>query len=329
MTATAKTLSTRVSQPEQIRPIQLPQDLSAVADLIEMCFAPTLDADGRRFIRQMRRAGQSARSYRNFHRLSPSIKGFVWVEDRQIIGNLNLIPVTVKSRRAYLIVNVAVHPDYRRQGIAHTLTATGLQLAQDNGGAEAWLQVDHRNVSAQHLYHSFGFEEQAQRTAWHSQVDTAGIKSPSVVKVTQRHRSNWKDQRFWLQALYPPTVRWNLPININLLAPGFLAGLSRFMMEQKNQQWSAHKNGRWIGSATWQKSHNQADWLWLAAPPENREEAIRALLPNAIRDLRASQQISAHRTLAVNFPAGDSTAAFEAAGFHHHQTLIWMNKILK
>lgn len=329
MTATAKTLSGGASQPEQMRPLQLPQDLSAVANLIETCFAPTLDADGRRFIRQMRRAGQSARSYRNFHRLSPSIKGFVWVEDRQVVGNLNLIPVTVKGRRAFLIVNVAVHPDYRRQGIAHTLTAAGLQLAQERGVAEAWLQVDHRNSTAQHLYHNFGFEEQARRTVWHSQADAAGSKTPPGVRITKRKKADWNEQKLWLQALYSPKIRWNIPININLLAPGLLAALGRFMMEQQNRQWSAYKNGQWIGSVTWQKSFNQADWLWLAAPPENREEAITALLPNAIQDLRARHQITGHRAMAVNFPAGESTVAFESAGFHHHQTLIWMNKNLK
>lgn len=311
-----------------MRPIQLPKDLRAVADLIELCFAPTLDEDGRRFIRQMRRAGQNARSYQNFHRLSPAIKGFVWEEGGQIIGNLNLIPVTVKKRRAYLVVNVAVHPNFRRRGIARALTAAGLAFAKQRGTAEAWLQVDQDNESAQHLYQSFGFTEQARRTVWHS-TDSHDSHPPLTVRVTPRKRAEWKTQKYWLEQLYPLSVRWNLPINIDLFGSGLFTSLLRFLTEQNFQQWSAYKNGRWVGTLSWQSSYSQADWLWIAAPPENRYEAVSALLPNAIRDLRMHRKISANRTLAVNFPAGDAIAAFEAAGFEHHQTLIWMNKLLK
>lgn len=37
-----------------IRRFDIRRDLNMVADLVELCFADSLDADGRRYIRQMR-----------------------------------------------------------------------------------------------------------------------------------------------------------------------------------------------------------------------------------------------------------------------------------
>ena len=41
---------------ENIRPFDAYRDLGAVADLIEICFADTLDADGRGYLQRMRSA---------------------------------------------------------------------------------------------------------------------------------------------------------------------------------------------------------------------------------------------------------------------------------
>ena len=126
MTAITKPHSTLTTPPPQLRPIRLPGDLPAVADLVEMCFEATLDADGRRFIRQMRQAASQKRNYPGRTGTLATVKGFVWVEKGEIVGNVNIIPVTIQRRRSYLIANVAVHPDYRRQGIARILTEAAL-----------------------------------------------------------------------------------------------------------------------------------------------------------------------------------------------------------
>ncbi|HKJ28326.1 MAG TPA: hypothetical protein VJ965_11855, partial [Anaerolineales bacterium] len=173
------------------------------------------------------------------------------------------------------------------------------------------------------------FTERARRTVWHSLQDGLEIQTPPGIQVTSRKSSDWKMQKRWLNELYPPDVRWNMPLNAVILRPGLLMGLLRLLSEQSFQQWSAYKNGKWIGSLSWQTSYAMADWLWLAAPPEARRQAVAALLPHAIRDLRAAKKTAINRTMSVNFPAGDSADAFEAAGFEHHQTLIWMSKSLR
>lgn len=323
MTATSKLAPMAAANP-QLRPIRIPSDLSAVADLVELCFAATLDEDGRRFIRQMRRAGSRS----GLGGLPPTIKGFVWVEQGEIVGNLNLLPVMVRGQRAYLVANVAVHPDFRGRGIAHQMTQAGIALAAQNRVRRLWLQVDEKNLIAQQLYRDFAFVERARRTLWHSQSSLAegDVRLPASVQVRLARANTWKQQHYWLNQVYGPDVRWNLPIHIRQYAPGLLGGLLRMLSEHKTKQWAAFHRGEWIGSVTWQHSYAQADWLWLAAPPEKRSLAILALIPQVYRTLREEKMIKPGRVLAVNYPAGDSAEAFETIGFKNHNTLIWMER---
>lgn len=327
MTATGRFLTTLAERHPQMRPIRLPGDLHDIANLVELCFEDTLDADGRRFIRQMRRAASMGRPYPGFGGPLQTVKGYVWEEAGRIVGNINLIPVRMHHRRAYLVANVAVHPDFRRRGIAHRLTEAALAFAEMRGVPQAALQVDIGNQVAQSLYQSYGFEEKARRTVWHLD-GSVEIKLPPSVSVGPRQREDWPKQRDWLDALYDRHVRWNLPLGRSVYAPGVFGGIMRMAYEHKIRQWSASHHGEWIGSLTWQSSYNQADWLWLAAPPDKLELATCALVPYARRDLLEHNLIKPGRPLAVNFPAGQNEQAFEAVGFKQHNTLIWMEKEL-
>ena len=90
-------------------------------------------------------------------------------------------------------------------------------------------------------------------------------------------------QRKWLDYYYNHHVRWNLPVNQTLYAPGIFGVLTRAFHTHKVRQWSANHHGEWIGSLIWQSSYNQADWLWLAAPPDKLELAICTLIPPPAR----------------------------------------------
>jgi ribosomal-protein-alanine N-acetyltransferase len=61
------------------------------------------------------------------------------------------------------ILNLAVHPDYRRRGIARRLLAQGLARARTLGAELAWLEVRPSNRAARALYQSFGFKEVGRR----------------------------------------------------------------------------------------------------------------------------------------------------------------------
>jgi ribosomal-protein-alanine N-acetyltransferase len=65
------------------------------------------------------------------------------------------------------ILNLAVHPDHRRQGTARRLLAEGMALAQTLGAKIAWLEVRPSNHAAQALYESFGFKEMGRRPGYY------------------------------------------------------------------------------------------------------------------------------------------------------------------
>jgi len=325
MTATGKILSTLVERHPQMRSIRLPGDLPEIADLVELCFEATLDDDGRRFIRQMRRAASQRTPYTGMGGLLPPVRGYVWVEAGRIVGNINLIPARIEGQRAYLIANVAVHPDFRRRGIASILTEAALALAGARRVARTALQVDANNLEAQSLYRAYDFIEKARRTVWHTHTGI-DIKLPPSVTVRARQWKDWRQQRAWLDHYYDPHVRWNLPFDLYMYAPGLIGWLLRTLNQYESRQWSAMHHGRWIGSLVWQSSYNQADWLWLAAPPDKLELAACALIPHARQALLQQNLIKPGRLLAVNFPAGINQQAFEAIGFKQHNTLIWMER---
>ena len=56
------------------------------------------------------------------------------------------------------IMNLAVHPRHRRQGIAKALLQEAMHRARAQGAEAAWLEVRPTNQAAQALYESFGFQ---------------------------------------------------------------------------------------------------------------------------------------------------------------------------
>lgn len=305
-----------------IRPIEIQHDLMKIADLVELCFSDSLDADGRRYVHQMRASARSGTFVGVAGRLAQPLKGFVWEEDGNLIGNLNLLPVTAVKKRAYLIANVAVHPDSRRKGIANALTDAGLDYIYSRGVRSVWLQVDESNSGALSLYQKVGFAERARRTTWHSKRNSPQEEGPTLsqeIQIRPRKSSDWLQQKRWLNQNYAMDVRWHLPLKSNLLRPNFTGVLTRIFSDKRIKQWSAWQGSDHIGSIAWQSSYTQADWLWMAVSKEAEHEAIVHLLNHT------RQALPTRRTLAVNYNSGVKPEAFQAAGFRNHQTLIWMH----
>jgi ribosomal protein S18 acetylase RimI-like enzyme len=305
--------------PSHLRAVDMSRDLKAVADLVELCFAKTLDADGRRYIRQMRAAARNPRAMAVADRATTALHGFVWEEDGKIVGNLSLLPVLAEGRRSYFLANVAVHPDYRRRGIARSLTEAALEFTRQKGISSVWLQVNEENPGAIQLYKDFGFKERTRRTTWHSSPHAPAVRLPASIAVGPRRSEDWHTQRQWLEHAYPKLLRWHLTIHTGLLKPGFLGAINRIFSERNIRQWSATQRGDLIGTVSWQSSYSQADWLWLAASPQHQELAILSLLPHVQKSLNRQ------RMLALNYPADVAVSALESVGFRPHQTLLWMH----
>jgi GNAT superfamily N-acetyltransferase len=309
-------------RPSSIRPFDARRDLGRVADLIEICFADTLDPDGARYIQRMRSAAGDPNLMR-WATLSAewgnrTMGGYVWEEDGRLVGNLSLIPYAVHGGRRYLIANVAVHPEYRRRGIARRLTSQAVDFCRQRGISEVWLHVREENDPAVSLYRSLNFVERARRTTWHSQSDYPRGEIPAGLALGKRRKEDWDLQRQWLGQNYPPEVTWHLQLSMNTLKPGLAGALARLFGETYLQQWSVQRDHHLLATVAWQASSTFANILWLAASPQVDDEAVQAVL------LHARRQISSRRPLSLDYPAQQSSDAIRSAGFKAYQTLIWM-----
>jgi ribosomal-protein-alanine N-acetyltransferase len=65
------------------------------------------------------------------------------------------------------IATIAVHPDFRRQGIGTALIATGLQNLIPRGAVSATLEVRAGNITAQEMYRHFRFKTVGRRKAYY------------------------------------------------------------------------------------------------------------------------------------------------------------------
>jgi GNAT superfamily N-acetyltransferase len=310
------------SQPKQLRPFDARRDMLPVANLIESCFSSSLDPDGRRYLGHMRsvakRSGRSRWISLAYSTNTIPMAGFVWEEAGVLVGNLSLIPFISQGSRIFLIANVAVHPDYRRKGIARALTTAALTKSQKRFASATWLQVRHNNQAALDLYTKMGFSPRAQRTSWVASPRTMRGEPPLGIRVTFRRSSHWSLQRSWLDQNYPPALRWHFPLKQLSLKPGILGWLYRFFNEIDVRHWSVERDQKLLGVVSWQGSRRYADNLWLAAPPQQEDLVLSSVLPYIHRERTLS------RPVALDLPDDRAAKSLADTGFEKTSTLIWM-----
>jgi ribosomal protein S18 acetylase RimI-like enzyme len=74
-------------------------------------------------------------------------------------GAAAAVGLAVLDRRLLGLLNIAVDPAHRRQGLGRRWVETALAFGEENGAAWAWLQVEAANAPALALYKAFGFKE--------------------------------------------------------------------------------------------------------------------------------------------------------------------------
>ena len=311
------------------RPLNILRDLPRVADLMELCF-DNIDNEGKAYIQQMRRTGRDASFLLKARNslVGPSIpfSGFVWEQDKRIVGNASLVNFLYKGRRIYLIANVATHPDYRRRGIATSLTKKIMQHACRRGVQAIWLHVRADNPGALKLYSDLGFEERARRTTWMIRKNSSTLPPPldrsdrpdGLPTVTRRHPRFWPQQLAWLKKLHPEELNWYWHVSWRNLQPGLWNWAYRTFIEMDLHQWAVQKDDQLQGTLAWIPS-SRSSLLWLACDPDASTESITRMLQQARRDLSYRQYIK------LEHPAGLQDEAIRAAGFDFYRTLIWMH----
>jgi GNAT superfamily N-acetyltransferase len=313
---------------KHLRPFDVQRDLRAVADLVELCFADTLDPDGRNYLARMRLAA-SGSSFLNMAKgwSAAPWAGYVWEEDGKIVGNASLIPYYIKTRRFFLIANVAVHPSYRRRGIARQLTEQAIEYSRLRHVPAAWLHVRQDNQAALKLYTSLGFVERAIRTTWLGEADQTlagsingtSSETPPGLRFIVPNGSHWPLLSAWLNRSYSPELSWHMPFHSNNLRPGIVGVLSRLFYNTYIRQWGVMQNGRLSAAIAWQATGSYANVIWLAAPLKGDELAVRELLKYMRR------HSPTRRTMTLDYPALQYTRSIQEAGFVEQQTLVWMS----
>jgi GNAT superfamily N-acetyltransferase len=281
-----------------------------------------MDEDGRNYLQQMRRAGQDNVFLRwassAVETASMPLSGYVWEENREIIGNVSLIPYRHARKKYCLVANIAVRPEYRKRGIGRALTLTAMQHAKQHHFDETWLHVRDDNPVAIGLYRSLGFTELARRTTWQAQPDRNATTGYPGIIITGRTARDWPAQETWLRRLYPDLLTWYQPLPWYSLRPGLGPTLYRFLSDYDMRHWVVRKDNLPAAVMSWQAMAGRTNRLWAAIPPEGNENVLTALL------LHARHELSWREKISLDFPAGQYNASIEAAGFHLHRTLLWM-----
>ena len=79
----------------------------------------------------------------------------VALDDQQVVGYVGSQTVLGETD----MMNIAVHPNYRRQGIANQLILALIQELTEHGSHSLMLEVRVSNESAISVYHNLGFTE--------------------------------------------------------------------------------------------------------------------------------------------------------------------------
>ncbi len=324
MTALAAT----PSMEEGLRPVDVRCDLPGVARLVELCFGDALDESGRAAIREMRalsRAGPLLWLLPLFPGGGPAWQhGFVYTHAGRLVGNVGAQPAD-SGRDAWLLANVAVHPDWRRKGIARQLVLAAVARAAHEGAQRVVLQVDADNIDAITLYKQLGFDTLTVRTTWRrSQTrPPEATPMPAGIELRPAQRSQWPLEQALLQQFRPQGLTWTAPLQVRHLCPSFGRNLGHYFNGRREERWLAFRSGETVGWLYVLWSAGTADQIrWIVTPQ------LTGALEHALLE-RALCRLGHRRCDAwVEHPTGEAAALLQQHRFKPTRTLRWMELCL-
>jgi len=301
-----------------LRPLNILRDLPKVADLIELCFKKNMDGEGKNYLEQMRSASRRGSSLK-WSSNSVPFKGYVWENQKRIVGNISIIPFHKAKKTVILLANIAVHPDFRRKGIARRLTRKGIEDAKKRGAKSIWLHVERDNIGAINLYKELGFQPHSNRTTWLAEKEKPPRRKNPDIRISSRAAHFWKAQNYWLNQNYPEEIRWYRMPDFEIFKPGLKYWLYRLFVEYDIKQWAVQRDGELQAVLMWKGNYARHAPIWLASAPQADSESLTSLLLYARHQLASPKQ-----KLVIDHPAEQFTTAFRQAGFAPQRTLLWM-----
>lgn len=273
------------------RPIDPNRDLPQIVDLLRLVFGRELTADGQNIFRNLPDKSTPA----VFWRLDPVVArlmpGFVWESDGQLVGNVSLLPT--RTRKRFLIANVAVHPNFRRQGIAHILMCAAHDEVRKRQGREIYLQVDFGNEPAIALYQGLGYALKGSMTTWRSSVSrvrdvsVATAASENIVGIRKLDRRRWKEAYRLDTSVVMPDLHWPEVLETDIYKSSLWSQLTDFLSGRFQHSWmSVDEENRMIGLATISGEWGRPHQLALRVHPLWKGRLEEPLLQQLINELR-------------------------------------------
>lgn len=262
-----------------IRPFDPARDLRAVADLLEVAFVEELGPESRAFLWEMRAAGYLGPLLLFVGPLT-GYSGFVWEEEGQVVGNVTLS----HWDKGYLVSNVAVHPDFRRRGIARRLMEIALDWVKKKRAPWVILEVRPTNYPAKRLYDNLGFATLDSSAEMRLARTTAPRSSPGQVSVAEFSAQNW----YRVYQLYRATLS---PLAMQIVGreeedfrPGIVPEwVNRLFLGREFRNWAVEKEGEFRATLTLKASRlGLPHRLEMMVHPQKRGQVEQALLTRAL-----------------------------------------------
>ncbi len=256
--------------------------------------------------------------------------GYVWEERSHLVGNVTL-GLSHDHARAWLLSNVAVHPSYRRRGIARALIELAIAQTRRHGGRHLLLQVQSDNVAARALYESLGFRTQERLSEFYgAQVRTSAIGAHPL-DITQPTPAQWSRVQSLASAHLPLSLRGfrHSLAGLFQISPqrNLLARVTDLLRGVQYAHWCLLQDARVVGGMI---AYAQLGWsshrVGVCMAPEVYGQAEPLLLAHAVQTLRAYP--SQRTTFVVPMQHGEMRSVLQQAGLREVRALDLMGLAL-
>jgi ribosomal protein S18 acetylase RimI-like enzyme len=195
-----------------VRALNPARDLRQVALLLEESFRQDLGAlHAWSRVPLLRDVGAALLSTAFMPVPTDSLRGFVYEENGQILGNVTLTLDDARERR-WMISNVAVAEKYRRRGIARQLMLAAIDEARARSAQWIILNVRPWNEGAIRLYEALGFStvdteteyvRTRARTIAHAPLPLRPLQNQELRAAFDLARAGMNE---WLREFRPPAL---------------------------------------------------------------------------------------------------------------------------
>lgn len=309
-----------------LRPIDMSRDLPQVVELLKLVFGDSLEGEEHHLFGDSGANPVNGLVYR-FHPVAARLSnGFVWQVDGRIVANATLL--TTKTWDRYLVANVAVHPSFRRQGIARGLMEAITANVKARGGRVILLQVVKDNQPAIDLYASLGYRPIGNMTTWYATAsrlreisdDSANAPAPRIEPLSSRR---WRDAYDLDTAHVQADLNWPEPLQPDAYRRTISQRALDFLNGRQSETWSTiDAAGHLTGLATICGEWGRSYMMTLRVRPEWAGHLERPLLAKAIRRLRYLPR----RNVRMDHPEADAMTSrlLQESNFSVQRTLTHM-----